>query len=210
MKILKRIIFILVIIILATVYSYGVWPRAIYNTSIGSSAYEVTESLNGRKVLEQEFMCEDKGLCGITIKLTKQTNRSIGTYDWTIVEKETGETVGEGIIDESTTENKEFESKSSQKQGNVNLEISKQKESKNKEYLLTITPHDVSDDESMAIYITEKGNVNGNLTINGVEMEKASVIKIQYQRFNTETFIVFLGVILYLVVFVKFMYRLFK
>ena len=48
------------------------------------------------------------------------------------------------------------------------------------------------------------------MAVNGKDIDRASVIKINYQRFNVETFIVFLGIVVYLVLFVRFMYKLFK
>ena len=62
----------------------------------------------------------------------------------------------------------------------------------------------------MAIYITEKSQTGSELQLNGEEIEKASVIKLNYKRFNVETFIVFLAIVMYLVAFVKFMYKLFR
>ena len=62
----------------------------------------------------------------------------------------------------------------------------------------------------MAVYITEKSEHSGELQLNGETLEKSSVIKLCYKRFNVETFIVFLVIVAYLVVFVKFMYKLFR
>ena len=48
------------------------------------------------------------------------------------------------------------------------------------------------------------------MKLNGENLEKASVIKLYYKRFNVETFIVFLAIVVYLVAFIKFMYKLFR
>ena len=62
----------------------------------------------------------------------------------------------------------------------------------------------------MAVYMTEKGKSESTMKLNGENLEKASVIKLNYKRFNVETFIVFLAIVVYLVVFIKFMYKLFR
>lgn len=210
MKIVKRGILVILAVLLAGVYAYGVWPRAIYDTNVGSLSFEVTEALTGNMVLEQRFTCNDAGLNGVSLKLTKQSNEIIGDYDWTVREAETDNIVGKGILNEASTENDVFNSSSPQKNGTVLLNFERQEDSANKEYIFTLQAKDVKEDQSMAVYITQKGNVNSTLTVDGAEKEQTGVIKIQFKRFNVETFIVFLGIIVYLVVFVKFMYKLFK
>ena len=146
----------------------------------------------------------------MSIKLTKQMNQRIGNYEWEITEEESSERIGKGSINESSTENRDFESKSSQKKGNIELKFAKQDDSKDKAYILTIKASNVDDAESAAVYITEKDKAGTELAVNGKDIDRASVIKINYQRFNVETFIVFLGIVVYLVLFVRFMYKLFK
>lgn len=210
MKILKRITFIVLAVVIAALYSYGTWPRAIYNTDIGANSYENTGALSEDSILTQKFVCSDSGLCGFSIKLTKQENSTIGTYTWVIKDVEKNQNVATGEINESSTENREFVSSNAQKRGNVEVEFPEISDSKNKEYILTIKGTNVQDSETMAIYITEKSQTGSELQLNGEKIEKASVIKLDYKRFNVETFIVFLAIVMYLVVFVKFMYKLFR
>ena len=62
----------------------------------------------------------------------------------------------------------------------------------------------------MAVYMTQKGKSETEMTLAGENVDRASVIKVEYKRFNVENFIVFLGIVVYLVLFVKFMYKLFR
>lgn len=210
MKIIKRIAFIALAVILAALYSYGIWPRAIYNTDIGANSYENTGALTAGKVLTQKFVCTDSGMCGLKVKLTKQESQTIGNYEWKLEDTESGKEIASGIIDEASTENSEFVSSSAQKRGNVELNFDRQENSKGQEYLLTIESSDVEEGQTMAVYMTEKGKNDTEMTLSGDEIDKASVIKVEYKRFNTENFIVFIGIIIYLVIFVKFMYKLFR
>ena len=155
-------------------------------------------------------MCTDPGLCGFSIKLTKLDNQVIGTYNWSVTEATSGKEIGSGVIDESSTENKEFVSSSAQKRGNIKVTFPIQEESEGKEYILTIQGENVQEDETMAVYMTEKGKSESTMKLDGENLEKASVIKLNYKRFNVETFIVFLAIVVYLVVFIKFMYKLFR
>ena len=53
-------------------------------------------------------------------------------------------------------------------------------------------------------------NEDGKLSINGKELSQVLVMKEQMKYFNTETFIVLLGLIAYLVFLITFLNRLFK
>jgi len=109
------------------------------------------------------------------------------------------------------TETRLFESSNPQKQGMVNVNFPKQQNSKGKEYRLTLQAEEMEDTESVAVYITEKNSTESELKVNENAMtDKASVVKLNYKRFNVETFIVFLGIAVYLWTFIKFMYKLFR
>ena len=209
-KIIKRVILVILAVLIAAIYSYGEWPRAIYDTDVGANSYENTGKLNENIVLKQTFTGTDQGLCGFSIKLTKLDNQVIGTYTWTVEDLESGEVVGSGVIDESSTENKEFVSSSAQKRGTVKVEFPLQADSKDRVYLLTLEGDNVADENAVAVYMTNKGKNESSLKLNDEELDRACVIKPEYRKFNVETFIVFLAIILYLVVFVKFMYKLFR
>lgn len=211
MKVMKKALLIVLVIIVAGFYSYGGWPRAIYDSNVGSNSFEVTESLIGEKTFEQKFICGDAGFCGISIKLSTQENAAAGMYHWAVEEEGTGNLIGEGTISKSDTESKSFNSSNPQKRGIVKLEFPMQKESKGRVYVLKLQAQDVPEDEGIMVYITDKGNTESTLCVSGeVLVDKAGVIKLRYQRFNVETFIVFLGIAVYLAVFLKFMYKLFK
>lgn len=210
MKIWKKIILVVLIILSAVAYSYGEWPRAIYDTDVSSSVYENSGELTEGTVFEQRFVCSDEGFCGLKVKLTKLDHLKIGVYSWKIQETESGTIAGSGMIDESMTENKIFESASALKRGNIELDIPDQKGSEGKEYLFTIEAKNVEPEETMAVYLTNKSGNDSFLKIGEEDSNQVGVIKLRYHRFNYETFIVFLGIMTYLAVFIKFMYRLFR
>ena len=211
MKTLKKILIVILIIVAGIAYSYGTWPRAIFNTDVGSMSYEKTDFLTTGSVLEQNFVCGSKGFAGFTIKLLKQDGQQLGNYEWTIQEVESGEVIAEGTIGEKETQTRQFQSSNPQKQGMISVEIPRQEDSKGKEYKLTLKATEMQDTESAAVYMTEKGTVASELKVNGeIIADRASIVKADCKRFNVETFIVFLGIAVYLWAFIKFMYKLFK
>ena len=211
MKTLKKVLIVILIIVAGIAYSYGTWPRAIFNTDVGSLSYEKTDFLTTGSDLEQNFVCGRKGFAGFTIKLLKQNGQQLGNYEWTIQEVESGEVIAKGTIGEKETQTRQFQSSNPQKQGIISVEIPRQETSKGKEYKLTLRATEMQDTESAAVYMTEKGTVAGELKVNGeVIADRASIVKADCKRFNVETFIVFLGIAVYLWAFIKFMYKLFK
>ena len=211
MKTLKKVLIVILIIVAGIAYSYGTWPRAIFNTDVGSLSYEKTDFLTTGSALEQNFVCGSKGFAGFTIKLLKQNGQQLGNYEWTIQEVESGEVIAKGTIGEKETQTRQFQSSNPQKQGMISVEIPRQENSKGKEYKLTLRATEMQDTESAAVYMTEKGTVAGELKVNGeVVADRASIVKADCKRFNVETFIVFLGIAVYIWAFIKFMYKLFK
>lgn len=200
----------IVVILLGIIYSYGEWPRPIYDTDISSGAYESTGALEKGTSFEQQFICTNQGLCGLSVKLSKMEHLMIGEYHWEIQDAESGEVVGGGIINDATTKNKLFESSSALKRGNIELDFQRQKESAGKKYLFIINSQEVNSNETMAVYLTQKNENESFLKIGNENSDKVGVIKLRYQRFNIETFVVFLGIMVYLGVFIKFIYKLFK
>ena len=67
-----------------------------------------------------------------------------------------------------------------------------------------------SGENGMTIYTTSSDNKNSFLELNGAETEDALVCRTLTHRFDFETFFVTICFVLYIVFFMKWMYRLFK
>lgn len=209
-KVIKATIIVMFAIVIAALYSYGNWPRAIYDTSVGASKYENSGEIYGDMELKQSFVCANNGFNGLSIKLSKLGHAIIGTYEWSVTEKKSGKVIGHGVISEHDTENSQFNSSNVQKSGLIKLNFERQTNSKNTEYVFIFKAKNVSQEEDVALYITQRGNLDRGLSIENNIIDRTAVIKLEYKRFNRETFIVFLGIFVYLAFFIKFMYRLFN
>lgn len=199
MKVIKKIILLVVIIVIGALYAYGSWSKPIYDTNVGSGSYIMTEQIKDAMNLKQQFVCPNNGLDVITIKIALQENEKIGNYNWEIEDVNTKKIVGSGNIEQQKID----------KKGIASLSFDKIKDSKDKTYQLTIMSNGVKED-SIALYMTTPGNYARELLVNGESVEQSIVLKMKMMRFNIETFIVFVGLILYMVLFIRFMNRLFK
>ena len=91
------------------------------------------------------------------------------------------------------------------------LKLSELEESKGKQYVLTIETESIKSEHGVTVMTTDRSlNEDGKLSINGKELSQVLVMKEQMKYFNTETFIVLLGLIAYLVFLITFLNRLFK
>ncbi|MDD3137461.1 MAG: hypothetical protein PHX08_00600 [Lachnospiraceae bacterium] len=199
MKVLKKIILIVAVIAIGILYAYGSWSKPIYDSSIGSSSYIMTEQLEKAMSAEQEFICPNNGLDTIVLKIAMQNSSSIGDYSWKLEDSVTDKIVGQGKI----------ELKNIDKKGITNFKFNKIDNSKDKIYKLTITANNVEKD-SIALFMTTKGEYAKALSVNDKSIDQSTIVKMKMTRFNTETFIVFLGLVVYVVLFIRFMYRLFR
>ena len=77
--------------------------------------------------------------------------------------------------------------------------------------VLTIETESIKSEHGVTVMTTDRSlNEDGKLSINGKESLQVLVMKEQMKYFNTETFIVLLGLIAYLVFLITFLNRLFK
>lgn len=164
----------------------------------------MTSNLDNGAMVEQTFLCSHNGLRSLEIKVVLSNKENIGDYSWNIEDVETGQIVASGKINAQS-----FRTKRALKDGWIQLDFSKIDDSKNRVYKYTMKSN-ASEQESIAIYMTDKSEYAQILKVNSEEVTQALIIKMNMQRFNVETFIVMLGLIVYLAVFIRFMYRLFQ
>ena len=84
------------------------------------------------------------------------------------------------------------------------------KESKGEQYRFTIVSDGIKNGEGISIFTTKKAESAESLEVNGEEQDQALVMKVQAKEFNWEDFIVLIGLQLYVVGFVKLLYRFLK
>ena len=200
MKIIKKIIIVVLVIFLAVIYSNGTWERAIYDTEVDN--YATTDKITN--CVQQTFVCPYNGLNGISVKLYFENDKAMDKYQW-ILSKTSGEIVAEGKFDKSMLEEKVYKKKQI-----IRLGFSTQKESKNQEYIFSIKNNDISNENVMSCYVAPQSKYAKELMADSNVIEKGMVFKQYILMFNKETFIVFLGLAIYISLFTKFIYKLFE
>lgn len=205
MKTLKRVIVLLLVVLLAALYSNGVWQRAIYDTDIGSNSYNVLTHLDENAEIQQDFLCPENGLSGISIKLAVSEMQEVKEYKWVLSTKKDNNIICEGNITDKMLNDEEFKKKQILK-----IEFPLQKNSKDKKYVFSIKGKDIEEGARIAFYTTRNDENAGELRLNEQPQKEVLIIKESIKQFNVQTFVVFLGLALYVAVFIRVMYKLFK
>ncbi|PWJ48378.1 hypothetical protein [Faecalicatena contorta] len=203
-KIIRNSILIIIIIGIAAIYSFGTWGKNIYVQTASSGDNKLTNELIGNIEIAQTFLSPYNGLNGVKIKMLRVGAEAVEGYSWRVCNDE-GEVLAEGEIGESELTDSTFMRKKF-----LTFKIPEQKDSKGKEYILYINGADVSKEGCLQAYVADGNHYAKQLTIDEKNIEGALVLKMDIMRFNLETFIVFLGLVAYVFVFFKFMYKLFR
>ena len=188
-------------ILFAVIYSFRTWPAEIYDNNIDSTLYtNVGELTEGSKV-SQQFTCTQNGLNSLELTMSNLGQECEAEYAWTLTETESEKVVAKGEFTAGEVDNSK----------NMVLKLSELEESKGKQYVLTIETESIKSEHGVTVMTTDRSlNEDGKLSINGKESSQVLVMKEQMKYFNTETFIVLLGLIAYLVFLITFLNRLFK
>lgn len=203
-KVIKNSIIIIVILGIALAYSFGTWGKNIYVQTASSGDNQLTNELTGDIEIAQTFLCPYSGLNSIKIKMLRVGSENVEGYSWHVSDKN-GQVVAEGVIDQEQLNERAFTKKKF-----LTLEIPEQKNSKGMEYTLSITGTDVKKEGCLQAYVSEGNQYAKQLSINGKTFDTSMILKMNMKRFNVETFLVFMGLVGYVWLFFKFMYKLFK
>lgn len=192
-----RVLESIVVIALVFLYAHIAKPHAIYDKTIDPSAYgTVTESKNA--ILEQEFEVNEDTLDGIRVKGAESGDISKVSLNYTLEEVDTNEVVAEGEINAKKALKSRF------------YELPDTIENCNgKQYRLSLTQN-AEDNESAVQFSFEKQEESNTAFYVDGENRRNDDFKTLTDRFDLETFFVVMIFVIYIVAFMKLLYRLFK
>lgn len=201
MKRIKIIGIVLIGILLAGVYSYRTWSIPIYDTNIDAATYENVGELKESTKVEQSFLCEHNGLRAVKIAISNLEFSSDVEYHWQLREVDSRNIVAEGRLKSKDINNSE----------KTMFSFDIQKDSKNREYSFVLEAGGRDIEHGITVMKTKpaKGQKE-NIVVNGVPEERSMVLNQEIRYLNIETGIVFAGIYLYLIFFMRFLLKIFK
>lgn len=199
-KKIKVVIGIVLVVAFAFCYAHIAKLNNIYDRQVDSSKYIGTGVI--RDSLEQKFVSKEDTLDGISLKCQFQGDATGTSLKIELVDCNTNETVAISTV-----------SAKDMKTGKFNVfRFDTVEDCKGKTYKVVVSEKNADFEASKGIGLlyqpdTEKSTA---LSINGNETQGTLIMKTVTNRFDIETFCVVLIFALYIYIFIKFLYKLFK
>lgn len=197
MKNVKRAIWAVIIIGAAFLYAHIGKNHLVYDKNVDNSQYLPT---GAAAKIEQTFVSREDTLDGFRTKCQVIGDVRGLKVAYSLIDMENGAVKAKGTANGEEISNSKF----------YYFKFDTIKNTKGKTYKLVFENESLEETKGVGFFFqpqTEKGT---GLTIKGINTTGTLIVKAVTQRFDVETFVVLLAFILYVVLFIKFLYKLFK
>lgn len=200
-KYIKTGIGILIVVILAFLYAHIDKNSYLYDRNADTSTFLNTGILLDGEKISQEFISEEDILDGMNIKCAVQGENAGVEVHYTLQDVETKKEIASGTMKAGEIKNNKF-----------NLfKVKQMNGTEGKRYLFEITETGADAANGVSFYVVpEKADTAQQLSIKNNETQGALAVRTVSHRFDVETFVVLLGFVLFIVIFMKLLYKLFK
>lgn len=190
---------ICVVVVLSYFYAHIDQNSYIYNRNADTSTFYGTGILLNGENIAQTFIAEENTIDGINIKVVTSGNVANVDLNYSVLD-EKSEEVASLRISATRLENNKFNQ----------LDIPTIKDTAGKQYTLVLSVENADEHNGVGFYIEPRRRENQQLTIKNSDTDGTLVVRIISHRFDIETFVVLLGIILFVVMFMKVLYKFFK
>ena len=200
MKKIKTFIGVILVLMLAILYAHIAKTNIIYDKSIDNVDYIGTGVVEGS--VEQEFICKEDTLDGITAKCQLQGDASGTSMRMELIDLSTEKVVAVSEIKAENIKNSKF---------NV-FSFSTIDNCRGKKYTVIFENinGNVEETRGIGLVYQPKTEKDTRLMINEKNIEGTLIIKTVTNRFDFETFCVLLIFIVFIMAFIQFLYKLFR
>lgn len=195
--IIKTVVIGAVVLVLAYMYSHIDKNHYLYDRH--------TDSFNGIGVLEsdekitQTFVSEDKAIDGINIKITTVGDIEDVVLHYSLIDEETGDIVARKVAATELKNNK-FNY----------LHIPTVENAEGKEYTVVLTAENSDEENGVSFYAVSGKQTDQELQVDEEKQDGTLAMRVICHRFDVETFVVLLGIVLFISVFMKTLYKSFR
>lgn len=197
---IKTIILILVILVLSGVYAVIDKPVSFYDTTCDTSKF-LSIPLEEGKQISQNFQCKEKKLDGMAIKLSADNieDKSQAVILYEVVDKETGDCVAEGEENLGKLRSGKF--------FKIKFDTVTGTQGKSFTFNLIVKNSAMG---TVRVFYTSGADDTATLTYSGDTIDGVGVMRSLTHRFDVETYIVTLCFAAYIILFMRWLYKLFK
>ena len=199
-KVVKWAVGIVIALLFCYGYSHIAKTHMLYDDKVDTSQYMGTGVLSGE--IKQTFVSEEDKLDGMAIKCSIQGAPEDSTVKITLIDDATGKEVAHSKLKLKDIKNSKFNK----------FTFDTITGCKGKEYTLIVENPDGDVENTLGVGFSyePKQEENTSLYINEKSTDGTLIAKTVTNRFDIETFCVLVLFILYIVGFIKFLYKLFK
>lgn len=198
-KIVRQIVYSIIVIAFVFCYAHIAKTHNIYDKTIDTSKYKETTSYMDKNVTQQ-FQSEEMTLDGIRLKCKSKGITDNIQVKFSLIDVDTEDVVAEGVVSGNQFKDSKF----------YEFNFDTVSECKNKSYKFILEETGNTVDNYIDFCYTDTQEKNTEMEINNEAVVGTLVMKTVTNRFDIETFCVLLIFIVYIVVFLKFLYKLFK
>lgn len=195
----SRILVGMIVISAVFVYAHIAKTHDVYDRGIDTSEYKDT-TIYLNEELSQTFICREDYLDGMRVKCRLVGEAKDVKIEYFLVESETGIQLVQGTVDGSQIKNGKF----------FQFPFDTIEDTQGKKYEFKIVEEGEDAENSVNFCYTVKQEENTNMYLNGEEIEGTVVLRTVTNRFDMETFCMLLIFVLYTIMFMRFLYKLFK
>lgn len=199
-KTIKRVVLLVLVFGCAFLYAHIEKMTYFYDKAIETNDYISTGILVDEEIT-QNFVSEEDYLDGIQAKCT--INGAVDdniTIEYSLTDMETKEIVAQGVVLGSDVKNSKF----------TKFGFSQLSGCKGKKYAITFRENGSDDMNGISFYLVQDTKNDMELSVKGNDTAGILVARTLTNRFDMETFVVVLIFVLYISLFMKMLYKLFK
>lgn len=190
---------IIIVIVLSYFYAHIDKNSYLYNQNADTSTFYGTGVLQEGEEIRQTFISDEDTIDGINLKVVTTGNIEDVVLYYTILDAESNEVFTTAIVARELDNNKFNQ-----------LKVSTINNAKDKQYTLVLSEEHSDAQNGIGFYIEPCSDKGQELSVANRDIEGRLVLRTICHRFDMETFVVLLGVIFFIVTFMKILYKYFK
>lgn len=197
---IKIFIIGVIIICLAGIYAVIDKSVSVYDTECDTSAFQ-SVTLEQGKNIEQTFLCMEEFMDGISLKIAADGMEDKGQaiLDYEMLDASTGESLTHGEIALKRLSSGKF----------FKIKFDRITDSKEKEYTFRLAVKECPTG-SVRVFYTPGKNVDASFVYDGQTVDGVEVMRTLTHRFDLETFVVTLCFVAYVILFMRWLCKLFE
>lgn len=190
---------IVVVIVLSYFYAHIDKNSYLYDRNADTGTFDATGVLEDGEEIRQTFIADENSIDGINIKVNISGNVETVVLNCVLLDEAMQEVCHVNVA-ANELENNKFNK----------IDFPIVTETKGRQFTLVLREENSDVQNGVGFYYEPGSQEDQKLAIRGNETEGTMITRIICHRFDVETFVVLLGIIAFVVVFMKILYKYFK